>query len=71
MFQGEPGQMPGRGIDSAFLDQPTMWKMFPKPDRWKKYLPWLVEETWARASEKKKLRNSRRLSSREGFTNSF
>ena len=21
MFQGEPGQMPGRWIDSAFLDQ--------------------------------------------------
>ena len=71
MFQGEPGQMPGRGIDSEFLDQPTRWKMFPKPTRWKKYLPWLVEETWARAWVKKKLRNSRLLSSREGFTNSF
>ena len=46
MFQGEPGQMPGRGIDSAFLDQPTTWKM---------YLPWLVEETWARAWAKKNL----------------
>ena len=74
MFQGEPGQMPGRGIDSAFLDQEDVEDVSQTYQV--EEVPSLVGgrnmgKGMGMAWAKKKLRNSRLLSSREGFTNSF
>ena len=74
MFQGEPGQMPGRGIDSAFLDQEDVEDVSQTYQV--EEVPSLVGgrnmgKGMGRALARKKLRNSRLLSSREGFTNSF
>ena len=70
MFQGEPGQMPGRGIDSAFLDQEDVEDVSQTYQV--EEVPSLVGgRNMGKGMGEKKPRISRLLSSREGFTNSF